>query len=101
MLLPKNCFSANQIAAFKWADRHHVLPTAVCTFSLRTCLKRVKDREPTTPRADARRHEKGVTQKEEEGGRGAIRRVTPIQRKSVSATRVIGGARPTCRRDAL
>lgn len=24
VLLPKNCFSANQIAAFKWADRLHV-----------------------------------------------------------------------------
>lgn len=24
VLLPKNCFSANQIAALKWADRLHV-----------------------------------------------------------------------------
>lgn len=80
-------------------------PTAVCTFSLRTCLKRVKDREPTAapPRLPAR----VVSRLGGGEAREIIRRVTPDHKEedeeegAFLLARVIGGTGRTCRHDAL
>lgn len=71
-------------------------PTAVCTFSLRTCLKRVKDREPLLP---VRRYhgERG------EGGGAILGGVTSYKEKSefLLASHRRRSSEWTCRRDAL
>jgi len=71
VLLPKNYFSANQIATFKWADRHHVPNGCLHLF--------IANVSKTRERSGRRGYHEGVL---EEGG--SIWRVTSIQRKSVS-----------------
>jgi len=75
VLLPKNYFSANQIATFKWADRHHVPNGCLHLFIANVSKTRERSGASTTRRG----YHEGVL---EEGG--SIWRVTSIQRKSVS-----------------
>lgn len=58
VLLPKNCFSANQIATFKWADRHHVPNGCPHLFIANVSKTRERSR-PTTPRVDITRVSRG------------------------------------------
>lgn len=74
VLLPKNCFNANQIATFKWADRHHIPNGCPHLFIANVSKKRERSR-PTTPRVD-------ITK----AGKGVIRRVTAIQREFLRAS---------------
>lgn len=75
VLLPKNYFSANQIVTFKWADRHHVPNGCLHLFIANVS----KTRERSGAYYSTRGYHEGVSRKE-----GSIRRVTSIQRKSVS-----------------
>lgn len=58
VLLPKNCFSANQIATFKWADRHHIPNGCPHLFIAKVSKTRERSR-PTTPRVDITRASQG------------------------------------------
>lgn len=68
VLLPKNCFSANQIVTFKWADRHHIPNGCPHLFIANVSKTRERSR-PTTPCVE---YHEGVS------GKGAIWRVTAI-----------------------
>lgn len=96
VLLSKNYFSANQIATFKWADRHHVPNGCLHLFIANVS----KTRERSGAYYSTRGYHEGVSGAE---GEGSIPRVPSIQRKSISTRESSAGPGRTCpcRHDAL
>lgn len=96
VLLPKNYFSANQIATFRWADRHHVPNGCLHLFIANVS----KTRERSGAYYSMRGYHGGRL--EGSGRREVVDSEGNLDTKNERFySRVIGGARRTCRRDAL
>jgi len=97
VLLPKNYFSANQIATFEWADRHHVSNGCLHLFIANVS----KTRERSGAYYSTRGYHEGVLWWKGRWGEGVDLAGNLDTKKERFYSRVIGGARWTCRRDAL